>query len=102
MYFELPYPVWQLCRFKKILLALKWFFIKEVLWILYIFVRLWNCSLEVAVFVLLCHESAAEFSAKKLSSKTLPILLDLSEETPLCCVKGPRFSTVSAKREVTE
>lgn len=88
--------------FKKILLALKQFFKKEILWILYIFVKLWNCSLEVAVFVLLCRELAAEFSAKKLSSKTLPILLDLGEETPLCRAQGPRFSTVSAKEEVTE
>lgn len=85
LYLELPYPVWQLCKFKKILLALKQFFKKEILWILYIFVKLWNCSLEVAVFVLLCHEPAAEFSAKKLSSKTL---LDLGEETPCAGPKG--------------
>lgn len=102
LYLELPYPVWQPCKFKKILLALKQFFKKEILWILYIFVKLWNCSLEVAVFVLLCHEPAAEFSAKKLSSKTFPILLDLGEETPLCRAQGPHFSTVSAKEEVTE
>lgn len=93
LYLELPYPVWQLWKFKKILLALKQYFKKEILWILYIFVKLRNCSLEVAVFVLLCHEPAAEFSAKKLSSKNPSHPAGPGEESPCAGPKGQ----VSAK-----